>query len=172
MDEDPVETDVSVALQRPVHQNKLQLLYSRNFEALQGITEDVSREISRELAEGLAEGVHPDEMATRITGRIDAIGKTRATTLARTETMYAHNEATISTYENVLGDIEVEIVAEVMTAGDQHVCDQCSPWHGETMSLSDARREGPPFHPRCRCIVVPQSNRSSSAPATPAPTAS
>lgn len=165
MDEDPVDADVASALQRPVHRDKLQLLYSRNFEALSGITEDVSREISRELAEGLAEGVHPDEMATRITGRIDAIGKTRATTLARTETMYAHNEATISTYEDVLGDVETEVVAEVSTAADAHVCEICTPWEGETLSLEDARKEGPPFHPRCRCIVVPKTNRSDAAPA-------
>jgi len=171
MDEDPVEADIASALQRPVHRDKLELLYSRNFEALQGITEDVSRQISRELANGLAEGVHPEEMASRITDRIDSIGKTRATTLARTESMYAHNEATISTYEDTLGDIETEVVSEVSTAGDAHVCEICTPLEGKTYSLEDARKEGPPFHPRCRCILVPKTSRSDSAPA-PTATAS
>lgn len=159
MEPDLVAPDVTAALQRPVHQDKLQLLYSRNYEALVGITEDVSREISRELANGLAEGIHPDEMAGRITDRIDKIGKTRATTLARTEVMYAHNEATITTYERAMGDVEVDVVAEVSTAQDMHVCSICAPWHGETMSLEDARTEGPPFHPRCRCIVIPSTRR-------------
>jgi len=155
MEPDPVAPDVMAALQRPVHQDKLQLLYSRNFEALQGITEEVSRQISRELASGLAEGVHPDQMASRITDRIDKIGKTRATTLARTEVMYAHNESIITTYERAMGDVEVDVVAEVSTAQDMHVCEICDPWHGTTMSLEDARSEGPPLHPRCRCVVVP-----------------
>ena len=174
MDEESFDADVATALQRPVHQDKVSLLYERNYEALQGITDDVSREISRELAEGLTEGVHPDEMARRLTDRVDKIGRTRATTLARTEVMHAHNEATISQYERVLGsDVEVEIEAEVSTAGDQHVCDICEPWHGQTLPLSEARSDGPPFHPRCRCIVRPKSSStSSSAAQATAPTAS
>jgi len=166
MEEDPLQSDVATALQRPVHQDKLSLLYERNFEALQGITQEVSREISRELAEGLTEGVHPDEMARRLTDRVDKIGRTRATTLARTEVMYSHNEATITTYERAMGpDVEVQVKAEVSTAGDQHVCDICEPWEGKTLPLDKARRDGPPFHPRCRCIVLPAtSSTSSSAP--------
>jgi SPP1 gp7 family putative phage head morphogenesis protein len=166
MDEAPVDADALSALQRPIHQEKLSLLYERNFEALQGITEDVSREISRELAEGLTEGVSPDKMARRLTDRVDTIGRTRATTLARTEAMYAHNEGTISQYERVLGsDVEVEIQAEVSTAGDQHVCDICGPWDGKTLPLAEARRDGPPFHPRCRCVVRPSTSSSSSSTA-------
>ena len=164
MDETPVASDFETALQRPVHQDKLSLLYERNFEALQGITDDVSREISRELAEGMAEGVHPDEMARRLTGRVDAIGRTRATTLARTEVMYSHNEATITQYEQVLGeDVQVQIQAEVSTAGDQHVCDICTPWDGRTLPLQEARSSGPPFHPRCRCVIRPKTKTPGSS---------
>jgi len=76
--------------------------------------------------------------------------------------MYAHNEATLAEYERVLGeDTEVEIGAEVSTAGDSHVCDICSPWDGETMTTEVARREGPPFHPRCRCILLPVADHRS-----------
>lgn len=156
MDEPLPDADVAAALRRPIHRDRLDLLYTRNFEALQGITENVSREISRELAEGLAEGDGADAMARRLTDRIDAIGRTRATTLARTEVMYSHNEAVISTYEQVLGaDVDIEIVGEVATAADQHVCEVCDPWHGETIPLENARSEGPPFHPRCRCVLIP-----------------
>ncbi|MDL0127080.1 phage head morphogenesis protein [Halobacterium salinarum] len=164
MDADDVDEDVAAALRQPIHQDRLSLLYERNFEALQGITQDVSREISRELAEGLAEGVNPDEMARRLTGRVDAIGRTRATTLARTEILYSHNEATISQYERVLGsDIDVEIQAEVSTAGDRHVCDICGPWDGRTLPLDEARSDGPPFHPRCRCVVRPTTGKAGDA---------
>jgi len=164
VDREDSSPSVSTALNRPVHQDKLELLYERNFEALRGITDDVAREISRTLAEGMAEGTHPTDMARRLTSRVDAIGKTRATTLARTEVMYAHNESLLTTYEDVLGDdTEVEVLTEVSTAGDAHVCDQCSAWEGVTLSIDDARNEGPPFHPRCRCILLPTTNRNSDA---------
>ena len=167
MEADPLQSDLATALQRPVHRDKLSLLYERNFEALQGITQDVSREISRELAEGLTEGIHPDEMARRLTDRVDKIGRTRATTLARTEVMYSHNEATITTYERAIGpDVEVQVQTEVSTAGDQHVCEICSPWEDRTLTLKDARRDGPPFHPRCRCIVIPSMSQPDDAGST------
>jgi len=170
MEADSLQSDLATALQRPVHQEKLSLLYARNFEALQGITQDVSREISRELAEGLTEGVHPDEMARRLTDRVDKIGRTRATTLARTEVMYSHNEATITTYERAMGsEVEVQVQTEVSTAGDQHVCEICSPWDGRTLTLKDARRNGPPFHPRCRCIVVPSTSQPDDVGSTERP---
>jgi SPP1 gp7 family putative phage head morphogenesis protein len=175
MEEDPIDADVATAIRRPIHRDRLALLYERNFEALQGITQEVSRQISRELAGGLAEGVHPDEMARRLTSRVDAIGRTRATTLARTEVMYSHNEATISQYERVLGeDTQVQVLAEISTSGDQHVCDICTPWDGRTLELNEARSDGPPFHPRCRCIVRPKTTSSGSSPAatTSTPTAS
>lgn len=175
MEEEPVDADVATALRRPIHRDRLALLYERNYEALQGITQEVSRQISRGLAEGMAEGVHPDEMARRLTGRVDAIGRTRATTLARTEVMYSHNEATISQYERVLGsDVDVQVQAEVSTSGDSHVCDICTPWDGQTLPLNEARSDGPPFHPRCRCIIRPKTTSSGSSPAATAstPTAS
>ena len=158
--------DISLALDRPVHQDKLSLLYERNFEALRGITDDVAREISRELAEGMAEGAHANDVARRLADRVDKIGRTRATTLARTEIMYAHNEATLSEYERILGeDVDVEIKAEVSTAGDAHVCEICTPWDGEKLSIEDARSEGPPFHPRCRCISIPSTSSGNASQA-------
>ena len=167
MDVEAPESGLAAALQRPVHQDKLALLYERNFEALRGITDEVSRQISRELAQGLAEGVGPDEMARNLTDRIDKIGRTRATTLARTETMYAHNEATLTQYERVKGsDADVQIQAEVSTAGDTHVCEICAPWDGRVLSIERARSEGPPFHPRCRCVIRPKANTSGSTSAT------
>jgi len=146
--------DATQAFEQPIHQDRLSLLYERNFEALRGITDDVSREISRELAEGLAEGVSPGEIASRLTDRVDSIGRTRATTLARTEVMYSHNEASISEAERLVGsDVELEVESEVSTAGDSHVCEICEPWDGRRLSPKEAREVGPPFHPRCRCVT-------------------
>ena len=154
MDEASDGVDASQAFERPIHQDRLSLLYQRNFEALRGITDDVAREISRELAEGMAEGIGPGEIASRLADRVDSIGRTRATTLARTEVMYSHNEASISEAERLLGsDADLEVMSEVSTAGDNHVCEICTPWDGRQLTPEEARQKGPPFHPRCRCIV-------------------
>lgn len=158
------DPSINFALDRPVHRDKLDLLYQRNFQALRGITEEVDRQISRVLANGLAEGVGQKEIATRLNDRIDKIGKTRATTLARTETMYAHNEASITQYERINdSDVELQVKTEVSTAGDQHVCEICEPFDGRVFSTDDARSKGPPFHPRCRCVLIPATGNNKQA---------
>lgn len=146
--------DLASLRNQPIHQDKLELLFVRNFEALDGITSDVSKEMSRVLTDSLSEGVNPNVAAQRLTDRVDSIGKTRATTLARTEILKSHNEAALTRYEQILGDdAEVEIEAEILTAEDQRVCDVCEPKHGTTMSIKEARSSGPPYHPNCRCTV-------------------
>lgn len=144
--------DLSSISRQPVHQDKLELLYSRNYQQLDGITNAVSQEVSRVLTNSLSAGVNPRVAADRLTDRVDSIGKTRATTLARTEILNAHNEAALSRFEQVLGpDAEIAIEAEILTAGDRRVCGICEPRHGETMTIREARDDGPPFHPNCRC---------------------
>lgn len=150
------ESDVARLINQPVHQDRLETLYARNFQALEGITAATSRETSRVLTDALSEGVNPRVAARRLTDRVDSIGKTRATTMARTEIMRSHNYGSIQRYRGVLGeDAEVEVQAEVMTAQDDRVCDQCTPMHGVTMSLDEAESSGPPFHPVCRCVLRP-----------------
>ena len=135
---------------QPIHQEKAQALFTRNFRELRGVTEAVDQAVSRELADALLEGANPRETARRITDRVDSIGKTRASTLARTEILNSHNEAFLTRTEQVLGeDAEVEVLAEILTAGD--ACDICEPRHGETMTLKEARADGPPWHPNCKC---------------------
>lgn len=146
-------------MNQPVHRDKLQQIYTRNYRELEGITQAVDQQVSRELSDALPEGVNPNEAARRITDRVDSIGKTRATTLARTEILNSHNEAALSRYEQVLGDdAEVEVNAEILTAQDRRVCEVCEPKHGTVMTITDARRNGPPYHPQCRCTYRPKIN--------------
>lgn len=159
----------------PVHQETLQMLYTRNYEALQGITDEVAKQIADELTTGFSQGWNPREMARNITDRVDKIGKTRATTLARTEVINAHSEATLNRYEQ-LGVEGVTIRAELSTAGDRRVCPLCKARAGKTVTIEEARTETftyeagedeppslsgtyrirPPLHPNCRCAWLPQ----------------
>ncbi|MDL0133512.1 minor capsid protein [Halobacterium salinarum] len=154
-------TDV---LQMPIHERRLQVLFARNYSELTGITNAVSQQISRELSSGLAEGVSPSEIGRRISDRISKIGKTRATTLARTEVMYSHSEATLTRYEQQgVEKVGIEPEFRLQTAGDLSVCDQCEAAAGEgPWSLEDLRGSGfqPPLHPNCRCTILPVVNEA------------
>lgn len=140
-------------LNAPIHRDSLELLYTRNFSALKGITNEVDKEISRTLTEGLSQGFNPRKMARELNGRVDAVGITRARTMARTETIYAHNEAALNRYQQA-GVKEVAAEVEWVTAGDNRVCPDCVSMGDRIFTLKEARGLIP-FHPNCRCTWVP-----------------
>jgi len=160
MDIDAIDREAArQAMQMPVHEDKLQVVFSRNFAELDGITDVVSQQVAREIAEGISEGVNPNEMARRMADRVDKIGKTRATTLARTETIRAHSSATLERYKQQgVDEVGLEPEVSVQTATDQLVCEECAevaqsgPWPIEDFEGSENQ---PPIHPNCRCSVIP-----------------
>lgn len=171
---DVTESELTNTFALPVHEESLQLLYTRNYQALQGITEEVDRQVSRILTNGFSQGWNPNKMAREIADRVDKIGKTRATTLARTEVINAHSESTLNRYEQE-GVDEVTIRAEFTTARDRRVCPLCKARDGKIVTIEEARSEtfrysasedepnslsgeypvSPPIHPQCRCSWIP-----------------
>lgn len=145
--------DPSEAFSRPIHAQTLSRLYTRTFRELDGITEAVGQQISRRLTEGFAKGWNPRKTARELNDRVDAIGLTRSRTLARTETINAHADATLNRYEDE-GVDDVAGKAEFDTAGDSDVCSLCRPLEGEVMSIAEARGLIP-IHPNCRCAWLP-----------------
>jgi SPP1 gp7 family putative phage head morphogenesis protein len=159
------DRDVATVINRPIHREELQLIYTRDYSELEGITQAVSQQSSRTLAEGLAAGENPRDIARRLTDRVDAIGKTRATTLARTSVIDTFNSASLARLDE-LGVEGVTVKAELRTANDARVCPQCAALEGRTWTIKEARSETttaagkevpvkPPIHPRCRCAVIP-----------------
>ena len=122
---------------------------------------DVSTElasgIKRTVTQGVLTGKSIPEVARDI-GRVvkdpDAFrraGKTvfktsqrRATLIARTETLRAHNEGRKIFYRQV-GVKKVRWI----TAHDDRTCDICRPLDGKVFGIDEV--EGPPKHPGCRC---------------------
>jgi SPP1 gp7 family putative phage head morphogenesis protein len=141
----------------PIHKNTLQGLHVRNFKALDAITQAVGRQISDVLTEAFLEGVNPRVAARRMNDRIDSVGIVRSRMVARTEIIRAHNEASLSRYERVMGsDAPVAIVAEFSTAGDSRVWEICRELEGKRFSIKEARNLIPgQTHPNCRCSWVP-----------------
>ncbi|AFZ73032.1 phage head morphogenesis protein [Natronobacterium gregoryi] len=149
------------ALRHPVHEDKLELMYTRAFEELEGITAATAQSIRRELTDGLSQGMNPREIARNINDRVEAIGKTRATVMARTEVIRSHSEGTLDRYERMLGETDVTIQAELSTSADSRVCQECAeaagrgPWPIDEFRGSEYQ---PPIHPQCRCAVIPVTN--------------
>jgi len=145
--------DADSVLARELHQEELGVIEQRVFTELEGINDATAQQIERELIEGIQNGENPREIARRMSDRIEKIGKTRATTMARTEIVNANNVGALERYDEAgVGDFE--IAAEYLTAEDSRVCPICKPWNGEIISKSEALALLPQ-HPNCRCSVAP-----------------
>lgn len=139
----------------PQHADGVGLIYTRAYSELRGVTEEMDRQISRNLAEGLSQNLNPQETGRMINDRVDNVGVHRGRTIARTETIRAHNEAALNRYEGVEDRLEgVTMLAEHVTAGDRRVCDECAALAGEVYTVKEARGRIP-IHPNCRCTFVP-----------------
>ena len=144
---------ITAIFNRPIHADRVGILYSRVFSELKGITHAMDQQISRVLAQGMIEGLGPMQIARQINDRVDKIGLTRAKVLARTEIIRAHHVATINTYREA-GLLGVKVMAEWATAGDARVCDLCADLEGKVFTLDEI--EGMlPRHPNCRCCALP-----------------
>lgn len=127
-----------------VHRDQVQELFTRNFRALEGMTDATAAQLSRELSDGLAGGENPLEIARRIDDRIEKVGKKRATTIARTEVMNSHVRAATTRYEQ----FGVELVEPLLDPGACEICvglKQDAPFE-----VAEARSKYP-AHPQCRC---------------------
>ncbi len=144
---------VGNALNRPIHADRVGLIYTRVFSELKGITEAMEQKISRVLAQGMAEGMNPRLIANNLVSEVDKITNTRAEVLARTEVISAHAEASLNAYEEA-GIEGVEVEAEWSTAGDDRVCPECEDYEGKTFAMNEARNLIP-LHPNCRCAWIP-----------------
>lgn len=147
-----VGDSVGVAFNMPVHSERAQLIYSRVFTELKGITSQMDSAISRELAQGMIEGQSPRVIARRLNKEVD-IGIMRSRRLARTEVVRAHHSAMMAEYR-MLGAEGVEIMTEFLTAGDGKVCIKCASLAGKRFTLDEAENLIP-VHPNCRCTAIP-----------------
>lgn len=160
---------LATIMSAPIHVDTLAMLYTRTFNDLTGITDQMRQIISRILTEGIMSGTNPRVLARELVAAINGSGigdlgmfdrlgrfipaKRRAEILARTEVIRAHHYANIMEYKT-WGAYGVSVVAEFQTAGDARVCMQCSSLEGNIYTL-DEILPMIPVHPQCRCIALP-----------------
>jgi SPP1 gp7 family putative phage head morphogenesis protein len=122
----------------------------RNLTALRGVSDEMNKQIIRELSDGIQKGESMPKLAKRISGRVDSIGKTRATTMARTETLTAFNQGAELRYSQA----GVETLQWLSAHDPPRVCEECLALDGTTFRVK-SNHPRPPIHPNCRCTVIP-----------------
>ncbi len=139
----------------PETTSKIELLYTRAYDDLEGITQAMSLKIGRVLAGGLAEGRSPLEIARQMSQQVASLERTRAESLVQTEIIRAHAEGQLDSLE-AQGEefVGVDAEAEISTARDEKVCKLCQPLEGVVLPIVEARGLIP-RHPRCRCGFKP-----------------
>lgn len=160
---------INVNMKNIFHIDRLGILFTRVFSDLKGVTDAMDAQIARILAQGIADGDGMLLLARKLVATIngtgmgdlaitDTLGRfipaaRRAEMIARTEILRAFNQAQLVDFRN-WGVEGIDILAEIKTAGDSRVCEQCSPLEGKIYTLDEA--EGLlPLHPMCRCIYLP-----------------
>lgn len=152
---DPDPDNLRAVIRRPVHRDELERIQERALRELEGVSSKTGQEMRRELADGFAEGKSPRDIGRSINDRVEKVGKTRGTLVARTEVIRAHSESSLTRYETISGDIQVGVKAEWLTAEDRKVCDECLAWAERGPYTIDEARGAIPRHPRCRCAWKP-----------------
>jgi SPP1 gp7 family putative phage head morphogenesis protein len=142
---------VGRSLGSPERVDKLQILATRAFESMKGVSQQAKSSLNRILTDGMANGSTTQTIAKQIKEELN-MDLAKANRIARTEITHAHAEAQLESFEALNVD-EVSVEAEWLTA--EGACQAC-----EGMA-----REGPypvseahgliPYHPNCRCAWIP-----------------
>lgn len=136
----------ATAMQLPVHREQVQALYTRNFNALQGMTDATANQTRRVLSEGLASGEGPREIARDLADRVDHVGKHRATLIGRTEILHSHNRARATEWQRAgIQKVDILIAADA--------CPECQALKAGAPYSADEAPGLLPLHPQCRCAL-------------------
>jgi SPP1 gp7 family putative phage head morphogenesis protein len=147
------ETTKATVLGNKIHTDKLDVLYTRGYSQLKGITESMEQQIAHVLSDGMLKGMSPEAVANEINDRVDKIGKTRAKLIARTEIVYSHNVASIMETARLEGILEKELEMIWHTSIDGRERDTHRARHGKKYSKEEALALI--GEPHCRCSVSP-----------------
>ena len=114
-------------------------------------TERLAETLSSEIEAAFLSGKSVRRMADTIMERF-GVGYRTAECLVRTETSYVQNRTAARSYEDA-GCTEYE----VLTAQDRRTCQYCAKQNGKRYLLAtmQAGENAPPFHPNCRCTILP-----------------
>ena len=114
-------------------------------------TDHLAQMLEDEIEAAFLSGKSVRRMANVIMDRF-GVGYRAAECLVRTETSYVQNQTAAKSYEDA-GCTEYEI----LTASDRRTCRRCAAQNGRRYLFTEmqAGENAPPFHPNCRCTILP-----------------
>lgn len=110
-------------------------------------TDELAQTLSDELIHCVATGKKSSELKKALQERFN-VSYGRADALVRTELAHIQTQAAQQRYKDY-GIQEVEVLVDV----DGRTCDECKAHEGERYNIN--AQMPVPFHPRCRCCIVP-----------------
>ncbi len=156
--------DVEELLSTKTNLRTLQRLYTRTYEDLQDIREDMADIMREEITKAYAKGWNPKKTAKKLTKEVRSLQKSRAEAIAQTETITAAADSTLDRLEE--NGVGVASHASWLHSHDTHVCAYCRKLGGINFTLEEMRsvrvqfrgqiyRLRPAAHVRGRCSVSP-----------------
>ncbi len=114
-------------------------------------TDHLAQMLEDEIEAAFLSGKSVRRMANVIMDRF-GVGYRAAECLVRTETSYVQNQTAAKSYQDA-GCTEYEI----LTASDRRTCRRCAGQNGKRYLFTEmqAGENAPPFHPNCRCTILP-----------------
>ena len=114
-------------------------------------TDHLAQMLEDEIEAAFLSGKSVRRMANVIMDRF-GVGYRAAECLVRTETSYVQNQSAAKSYQDA-GCTEYEI----LTASDRRTCRRCAGQNGKRYLFTEmqAGENAPPFHPNCRCTILP-----------------
>ncbi len=133
------------------HIQRSELIFTRVYSGLKGVTQTMESQISRVLSDGILKGDGAKVIARNLNYRVDKIGKVRARLIARTEIVNAHNVSSITEAQNLEDAIGQEVKMQWQTAIDGRERDSHKARHKKIYTRKQAL--GLIGEPNCRCSV-------------------
>lgn len=114
-------------------------------------TDHLAQMLEDEIEAAFLSGKSVRRMANVIMDRF-GVGYRAAECLMRTETSYVQNQTAAQSYRDA-GCTDYEI----LTASDRRTCSRCAAQNGKRYPFTEmqAGENAPPFHPNCRCTILP-----------------
>lgn len=110
-------------------------------------TEQLKAEMKDIMLDSVLKGQNPRKTARKLVERY-GVGASQAERLVRTETMAIYNQAAFEGYK----DLGIEQY-EILGSPDDHMCEPSGTRH--YMYEFDEGHTAPPFHPNCKCCIIP-----------------
>lgn len=129
-------------------------LKNYNFDLVKNVNDELRQGIKETVLECILAGDGPKVCASKLSElpltpiKTNMSVKTRAEMIARTESARAQTTGTLQAYCNYGVDM-----IEVITVGDELVCDICLDAEEHNPHLITDTENLPPFHPNCRCSI-------------------